>query len=159
MTMQLRKLAAKGHTVYAGRFEDVDIPEGQFDFVWASHVIEHVPDPKAFTEKVFRLLKPGGIFWFWTPNIESLDARIFRNKHWGAYHFPRHWVFYDEKSVNKLGRKLLIRSGKNCLRAERDFLGLDVPFDVEKQSAALKFCRYVFSTNRLGQNKCSKLDS
>jgi len=98
----IRKARSQGHTVYAGRFEDVEIPEGQFDFVWASHVIEHVPDPKAFTEKVYRLLKPGGIFWFWTPNIESLDARIFRNKHWGAYHFPRHWVFYDQRSVAKL---------------------------------------------------------
>ncbi len=98
----IAKARSQGHTVYAGRFEEVDIPEGHFDFVWASHVIEHVADPKAFTEKVYRILKPGGIFWFWTPNIGSLDARLFKNKHWGAYHFPRHWVFYDERSVTKL---------------------------------------------------------
>lgn len=96
------KARKAGHTAYLGRFEDVDLPDSYFDFVWASHVIEHVPDPKAFTEKVFRILKPGGIFWFWTPNIASLDAKIFRHRHWGAYHFPRHWVFYDAKSVAKL---------------------------------------------------------
>lgn len=98
----VRKAKERGHTTYVGRFEDVDLPESYFDFVWASHVIEHVADPKAFTQKVFRILKPGGIFWFWTPNIGSLDAKIFKHKHWGAYHFPRHWVFYDAKSVEKL---------------------------------------------------------
>jgi len=100
----VEKARQAGHTAYAGRFEDVDLPESYFDFVWASHVIEHVADPKAFTEKVFRILKPGGIFWFWTPNIGSLDAKIFRSKHWGAYHFPRHWVFYDAKSIAKLAQ-------------------------------------------------------
>lgn len=100
----VEKANAAGHKAYAGRFEDIELPENYFDFVWASHVIEHVPDPKAFAEKVRRILKPGGIFWFWTPNIESLDAKIFKNKHWGAYHFPRHWVFYDPKSVKELAR-------------------------------------------------------
>jgi 2-polyprenyl-3-methyl-5-hydroxy-6-metoxy-1,4-benzoquinol methylase len=98
------KANAAGHKAYAGRFEEVDLPESYFDFVWASHVIEHVADPKQFAEKVRRILKPGGIFWFWTPNIDSLDAKLFRNKHWGAYHFPRHWVFYDPKSIKELAR-------------------------------------------------------
>jgi 2-polyprenyl-3-methyl-5-hydroxy-6-metoxy-1,4-benzoquinol methylase len=100
----VEKARSKGHTAYAGRFEDVDLPPNTFDLIWASHVIEHVPDPKAFASKAFELLKPGGIFWFWTPNIASLDARIFRKRHWGAYHFPRHWVFYDPDSVKQLSK-------------------------------------------------------
>jgi len=100
----IEKANAAGHKTYAGRFEDLDWPENYFDFVWASHVIEHVEDPKAFATKVHRVLKPGGVFWFWTPNIDSLDAKMFRNKHWGAYHFPRHWFFYDPKSVKELAR-------------------------------------------------------
>lgn len=94
--------ARAGHITYCGRFEDVALPDAQFDLVYASHVIEHVEDPKAFTQKVFRILKPGGVFWFETPNIGSLDARLFRHRHWGAYHFPRHWVFYDRRSIAKL---------------------------------------------------------
>ncbi len=100
----IAKANAAGHQAYAGRFEDVELPENYFDFVWASHVIEHVPDPKAFAQKVHRILKPGGIFWFWTPNIDSVDAKFFKNKHWVAYHFPRHWVFYDPKSVGQLAK-------------------------------------------------------
>ncbi|HEY9785449.1 MAG TPA: methyltransferase domain-containing protein [Candidatus Obscuribacterales bacterium] len=98
----VKKAEEAGHTAYAGRFEEVDLPENYFDFVWASHVIEHVPDPRQFALKVLKILRPGGIFFFWTPNINSLDAKIFRKQHWGAYHFPRHWVFYDPQSVRKL---------------------------------------------------------
>jgi ubiquinone/menaquinone biosynthesis C-methylase UbiE len=93
-----------GHKTYAGRFEDVDLPSNYFDLVIASHVIEHVEDPKGFTEKVFRILRPGGIFWFETPNIGSLDAKIFRSKHWGAYHFPRHWFYFDPESIKHLAK-------------------------------------------------------
>lgn len=96
------KAESRGHKAYAGRFEDVELPSSYFDFVWASHVIEHVPDPKAFAQKVYDILTPGGIFWFWTPNINSLDAKLFKNHHWGAYHFPRHWVFYDPHSIKDL---------------------------------------------------------
>lgn len=94
--------AAQGHNTYSGRFEDVDLPEKYFDLVVASHVIEHVPDPKGFTEKVWRVLKPGGIFWFETPNVGSVDAKWFQKEHWGGYHFPRHWYFFSKETISKL---------------------------------------------------------
>ncbi len=96
------KAASEGHKTYAGRFEDVALPENYFDLVIASHVIEHVADPKEFVDCVHRILRPGGIFWFETPNIGSLDAKVFRHHHWGAYHFPRHWYFFERKSITKL---------------------------------------------------------
>jgi 2-polyprenyl-3-methyl-5-hydroxy-6-metoxy-1,4-benzoquinol methylase len=101
----VEKANARGHKACAGRFEDVDLQENFFDLVYASHVIEHVPSPKEFTEKAFRVLKPGGIFWFWTPNIASIDAKWFQKKHWGAYHFPRHWVYYSPETVKFLAKK------------------------------------------------------
>src|SRR4030095_517141 len=65
---------------------------------------EHVPDPKEFARKAWKVLKPGGIFGFWTPNIDSLDAKIFQKEHWGFYCFPRHWVFFSPRSVERLAR-------------------------------------------------------
>jgi SAM-dependent methyltransferase len=91
-----------GHTVYSGRFEEAQIPEQYFDLVVATHVIEHVADPKAFAKKAFEVLKPGGIFLIETPNIEAADARLFKNRHWGGYHFPRHWIFYSPTTLKKL---------------------------------------------------------
>jgi 2-polyprenyl-3-methyl-5-hydroxy-6-metoxy-1,4-benzoquinol methylase len=91
-----------GHTVYAGRFEEAGIPEQFFDLVVATHVIEHVADPKAFAQRAFDVLKPGGIFLIETPNIEAFDARWFKNRHWGGYHFPRHWIFYSPATLKRL---------------------------------------------------------
>lgn len=49
----------------AGRlpFED-----GEFDLVVSFEVIEHVPDEKAALREIFRVLKPGGQFFFTIPN-------------------------------------------------------------------------------------------
>lgn len=94
--------SAQGHKTYHGRFEEVRLPTEYFDLVVASHVIEHVPDPRAFTEKVFQILKPGGVFWFETPNIGTVDAKWFEKEHWGAYHFPRHWCFFSVATIKRL---------------------------------------------------------
>jgi len=95
-----------GHTIYQGRFEDVDMPTNFFDMAVATHVIEHVADPKAFARRAFEVIKPGGILLLETPNIDSLDAKLFRQRHWGGYHFPRHWVFYSAASITKLVKEL-----------------------------------------------------
>jgi len=91
-----------GHTVYCGRFEDAELPGQYFDLVVATHVIEHVADPKVFVKRAFQVLKPGGIFLIETPNIEAADARWFKNRHWGGYHFPRHWIFYSPETLKWL---------------------------------------------------------
>ncbi|PZM80688.1 MAG: hypothetical protein DKT66_15660 [Candidatus Melainabacteria bacterium] len=97
--------SAAGHLTYKGRFEDAQIGENQFDLVVASHVIEHVSDPVWFTEKVSKVLKPGGVFWFETPNIGSIDAKWFKEGHWGGYHFPRHWFFFTPDTIKMLAEK------------------------------------------------------
>lgn len=98
--------AAAGHQVFNGRFEDTLIPDNMFDLVVATHVIEHVADPKAFARKAYDVLKPGGVFLCETPNAASWDARLFARQHWGGYHFPRHWVFYTPKTITDLANLL-----------------------------------------------------
>jgi SAM-dependent methyltransferase len=66
------------------RFDIVDLPEseaGQYDFLIASEVFEHVAPPveRAFAN-AFRLLKPGGLFFFTVPY--TLDERTLE-------HFPK----------------------------------------------------------------------
>src|SRR5205823_6321076 len=72
-----------------------------FHLILASHVIEHVADPKGFALHAYTLLAPGGLFVAATPNIDSVDARLFR-RHWGGNHFPRHWTFYDAGTITRL---------------------------------------------------------
>src|SRR5207302_1415499 len=92
----------RGHRVVVGRFEEErDLEPGSFHLILASHVIEHVADPKGFALHASTLLAPGGLFVAATPNIDSVDARLFR-RHWGGNHFPRHWTFYDAGTITRL---------------------------------------------------------
>jgi SAM-dependent methyltransferase len=91
-----------GHEAVAGRFEvDTELPDGTFDLIVASHVIEHVADPIAFARRAAQLLKPGGLFMFATPNVDSFDVRRF-GRFWGGWHFPRHWTLYSPKTAGQL---------------------------------------------------------
>jgi 2-polyprenyl-3-methyl-5-hydroxy-6-metoxy-1,4-benzoquinol methylase len=103
---------SRGHNAVAGRFElDTELPEGTFDVILAFHVIEHVDDPAAFTRRAAALLKPGGIFVVATPNIESLDVRLFR-RFWGGNHFPRHWTFYTPDTLSALAESVGLEAGR-----------------------------------------------
>lgn len=42
-----------------------------FDLVTANMVVEHVAEPDSMLHEVFRVLKPGGIFLFHTPNFRA----------------------------------------------------------------------------------------
>jgi 2-polyprenyl-3-methyl-5-hydroxy-6-metoxy-1,4-benzoquinol methylase len=95
-----------GHTAVAGRFEvDKQLPDGTFDLIVASHVIEHVDDPIGFARRAAELLKPGGLFMFATPNVDSADVRRF-GRFWGGWHFPRHWTLYDRQSAERLAEQV-----------------------------------------------------
>ncbi|MDH7476625.1 MAG: class I SAM-dependent methyltransferase [Microgenomates group bacterium] len=46
-------------------------PNQKFDFITLIHVIEHLINPKKILEKISRLLKPNGILYIETPNLDS----------------------------------------------------------------------------------------
>jgi len=52
-----------------GRAESIPFPDGAFDLVCCSWVLEHLPDPRRALKEVARVLKPGGTFLFLTPNV------------------------------------------------------------------------------------------
>ncbi|MBX9720435.1 MAG: class I SAM-dependent methyltransferase, partial [Candidatus Obscuribacterales bacterium] len=78
----------RGHQVYHGRFEDVDLPKNFFDVIISIHVIEHVSRPDTFLEKASELLTDNGIILIETPNTDCPDFEMFKGKHWGGYHAP-----------------------------------------------------------------------
>lgn len=69
---------------------------GSFDLVTANMVMEHVSNPEMILNEVYRVLTPGGIFLFHTPNrsspLVSLAARIPQR--------PKNWLlrFFEDRS-------------------------------------------------------------
>lgn len=51
---------------------------GQFDLVFANNVLEHLDEPLAVFLEVARILKPGGVFLFKTPNRRHYVPAIAR---------------------------------------------------------------------------------
>ncbi len=64
-----------GLTVHSGLFPEIEF-EGKFSCIHMSHVIEHVPNPRAWLLKVKTLLTGDGILAMSVPNIHSLDRRF-----------------------------------------------------------------------------------
>lgn len=93
---------ALGYNVHVGPIEDVDLPAGAFDLVIMNQLIEHVREPQAVLRKIAKALAPGGHLFIETPNVDSFDARLFRNRYWGGYHLPRHFHLFDTLSLGQV---------------------------------------------------------
>ena len=71
---QVSRRVVKGEVINAA-FESVVLPDESYDVVTMWDIIEHVVDPVFCLKKVERLLKPGGMALFCTPDEDSLLAR------------------------------------------------------------------------------------
>src|SRR5205085_2280796 len=98
----VNKAKEKGHTVYLSRFEDLDLPRNFFDVVISIHVIEHVERPDLFLEKCGEIAGENGVVYIETPNTDCLDFKLFKKRHWGGYHPPRHWYLFDIRAFRFL---------------------------------------------------------
>jgi SAM-dependent methyltransferase len=65
-----------GLDIRATILEKAGLESGSFDLIHASHLIEHLNDPRAFVDELLRLCSPGGAIILTTPNIAGLQARI-----------------------------------------------------------------------------------
>jgi len=91
-----------GFKVHRGRAEELELPAQAFDLIIMNQLIEHMRDPLAVLRVMKRALRPGGHLFVETPNIESIDARLFRRRYWGGYHLPRHFHLFDSRTLAEL---------------------------------------------------------
>ena len=76
-----------------------------FDLILMLNLIEHVANPAVVLQRMARLLSPSGLLLVKTPNIDTLDCRLFRNHNWGGFHCPRHFVLFNRESLIELAGK------------------------------------------------------
>jgi SAM-dependent methyltransferase len=92
----------RGIKTYQGMFENMDISEDGFDIVLCNHLIEHTPHPNVLLEKIFSLLGENGCLVLETPNVDAIDYYLFRRHYWGGYHFPRHLILFDDRTLTMM---------------------------------------------------------
>jgi SAM-dependent methyltransferase len=96
-----RALARCGAKVFVGDILDAPFKPASFDAITCFHVFEHLYQPREVLEKVSQWLKPGGIFYALTPNIDSAGCHVFKS-YWYALELPRHLHLFSPKSLSRL---------------------------------------------------------
>ena len=86
--------------IKVGEVTEVEI-KSSFNIITAWHVLEHVPNPFEFVQKIGLWLKPKGKFIFEVPNADSFNLWLFR-QYYSWLMVPEHIFYYNPQSIVKL---------------------------------------------------------
>lgn len=87
-----------GNLDYVGPLHDMPIPEGMFDAVLCTQVLEHLEWPRESVKEMYRVLKPGGRLFMTVPMAQSehqVPYDFFRYTSYGLESICRHAGFQD----------------------------------------------------------------
>ena len=93
-----------GLDIYGEDLLEIDLKEKQFDLVTIWHVLEHIWDPSAYLERIYRLLKDKGRLVIEVPNFDSWTRR-FSGKYWLGLDLKYHLCFFNYASLSRLLEK------------------------------------------------------
>jgi SAM-dependent methyltransferase len=104
--------------IFVGEILDAKFAPSSIDAITALHVLEHHYEPRRLFSKCYEWLKPGGILYVVVPNIDSLEAWLFRS-YWYGLEMPRHVLHFTPYSLRLLGSSkgfevLRIYTGTEC---------------------------------------------
>jgi SAM-dependent methyltransferase len=114
--------------VFRGTLDEVEaLADRRFDVIFASHLIEHIPEPRPLVETLAKRLNEGGIVMFVTPNIESWLARV-SGRRWVSFKIPEHVAYYTPTTI----RHLLEGAGLEVLATDPAYQYYRLPFLMSK---------------------------
>ena len=91
---------ARGLDVRATTLERSGLPQRSFDVVSAFHVLEHMPDSRAFLASLRRWARPGGFVVIEVPNWRTVQRRRLR-QHWSALRPGEHLVHFTPDTLTR----------------------------------------------------------
>lgn len=77
---------------------------GVYHAATLSHVIEHVHNPALLIARTREMLRPNGLLWIATPNVESIGHRLFGPR-WRGLEAPRHLMIFNQDGLSELVRR------------------------------------------------------
>ena len=123
--------------------------DGEFDFLHASHCLEHMQDPHVALEHWIRVVKPGGFLIITVP-----DEDLYEQGHWPSrYNADHKWTFtiykaksWSPRSVNVLD---LVKAHGHLAEAERivlqrDFVREHLKGDLDQTATPVAECAIEF---------------
>lgn len=98
--LQARALLEGRAEILTGDIDSAQLPAASFDYCLFADVIEHVRNPAAFIDQVWRVLKPGGMVFIATPSIDSPSARFMR-ENWMEFKLE-HLSYFNRHTLDQL---------------------------------------------------------
>jgi len=83
--------------LFSSQVEIDTLEERYFDSVVMWDVIEHVSRPAEIINEAYRILKPGGILALSTIVLDSLSAKLLRNKY--PFFMEMHLIYFTQKTL------------------------------------------------------------
>lgn len=82
-------------------FEEIDIraESNTYDYIFASHILEHVQEPQKVLNIVYSILKPGGYFFVFVPNATAASRQL--AKHMGLLNSLYEFTPADDKGGHR----------------------------------------------------------
>jgi SAM-dependent methyltransferase len=93
--------------------ETAAFKDSYFDFILMNHAIEHLPSHTDFLDKLFSILKPGGILFVAAPNFGSVGAAKMKSN-WPQLKPDEHLYFFTPKTL----KMVLEKSGYHILKSD-----------------------------------------
>jgi SAM-dependent methyltransferase len=93
--------ARQGVPSLCAKLEECPLRPGLFACVTMFHVLEHLPDPRAYLLTARRLLQPDGRLVVQVPNAASFQFRAL-GKRWNGIDVPRHLYDFRECDLERL---------------------------------------------------------
>lgn len=133
------ELQANFTAIHRCFFEDAPIEDESVDIAFAVMVLEHIPDPRKFWDKIHRVLRKGGCFWGLT-----VDAR--------------HWFVLTSALMEKLRLKDLYLDKLHGKRGEARYENYPAFYRINTPRQILKFTSGFSTTNILNFNRTGQMD-
>jgi SAM-dependent methyltransferase len=116
------------------------IVSGEFDKVYAKHIIEHVDDPINFMKELYRIIKPGGSLFIETPHFSS----------YVAYSEPQHKRFFSYFMIDEILKKVPFRIAEREITFYKSFRLFGVKWLANKHPRNYeKFWTYLFPAENI----------
>jgi len=90
----------RGLDVVVSVLEESGLPERHYDVVSAFHVLEHMPDSRAFLRDMARWARPGGFVVIEVPNFNSVQRRRLRED-WPGLRPREHLVHFTPQTLER----------------------------------------------------------
>jgi len=92
--------SSRGVPVVRGDFLDQSFDQRRFDAITFWAVLEHLFEPRAFLNKAWSMLKPGGLCYVLVPNMKSLATRLLGARYRYIYH--QHLNYFNRATLSRL---------------------------------------------------------